>query len=278
MKNKSPIAILLAVYNGDKFLVEQIESIIAQTNKNWVLYIRNDASTDKTGEIIEQYCNLYPEIKEVKDSSGNLGCRGNFFRLLKEIESAYYMFSDADDVWLPNKVALSYERMLEMERNFSDKPIIVHTDCSVVDTNLNMIYPEYWKATHFTPEAFYGYNLLSIRNPVAGAVMTINHKVKDLVFPLANNTILHDRWISMIVAKEQGVFSAIHTPTLLYRQHGNNIYGIDVIKKKSRKQKLIDLYRLNLFVAKKLKGAGYGSFFKYIFYKIIIIIKLRLSK
>ena len=99
------IAILMSTYNGERYLREQIDSLLNQTYKDWKLYIRDDGSTDETISIIESYVNDYPDlIVLLKDDLGNLGSARSFMRILSVVDADYYMFCDQDDVWLPNKV------------------------------------------------------------------------------------------------------------------------------------------------------------------------------
>ena len=103
IENKK-IDILMATYNGEKYLVEQLDSIINQTYRNWNLLIRDDNSTDKTLEIIQNYHKKDKRIKILKDNKGNLGIVRNFEELLKSSESEFIMFSDQDDIWVENKL------------------------------------------------------------------------------------------------------------------------------------------------------------------------------
>lgn len=274
--NDKPIAILLAVYNGEKYLREQVDSILRQTNHDWTLYIRDDGSKDNTINIIKEYVDKYPNIIQVQDNDGNLGCRGNFFRLLEVVESKYYMFSDADDVWFENKVQISYDAIREIDKG-ENLPIIVHTTYSVTDQDLNVKIENYWEATHFVPEKFYSYNLIALANPVGGAEMTFNHYLKTLLFPLADNTLLHDRWIPMVAAKHGGIFKAIHEPVQYYRMHANNLYGVQEAKNAGQGciDKIKRIYRTNKLVADKLVQAGWGSYAKYIVYKLVYMCKRR---
>ena len=126
-----PIAILLAVYNGEKYLSEQIDSILDQTNTSWTLYIRNDGSSDGTQRIIDSYLRRFPDrIVQIDRGGANLGCRGNFFRLMETVEADYYMFSDADDVWLPEKIQRSFSLLKQKEQLYERTLIPNDQDCS----------------------------------------------------------------------------------------------------------------------------------------------------
>src|ERR1700744_365701 len=101
------ISILLSAYNGERFLKDQIESILAQTNKNWILYIRDDGSKDGTIGIVNFYAERYPhQIIKIEDNAGNLKSAGSFMHMLNNVSSEYYMFCDQDDVWLPFKIEI----------------------------------------------------------------------------------------------------------------------------------------------------------------------------
>ena len=145
------IAILLAVYNGEKYLSVQIDSIIAQTSHDWVLYIRDDASTDSTQKIIANYCNEHDNIVVVKDDLGNLGCSENFRQLLRVVDADYYMFSDADDYWLPEKIQVSFDFIRKKEQHYINIPVLVHSDKSIADGDLNILHQSDWRTNRIDP-------------------------------------------------------------------------------------------------------------------------------
>ena len=279
--NTKKIAILLAAYNADKYIAEQIESVLRQTITDWVLYIRNDGSKDHTAKIIADYCNNYPDkIIEIDAGGRNLGCRNNFFRLLEVVDSDYYMFCDADDVWFENKIELSLLRMEELEKDNLNKPLLVHTDSAIYDENLNLVAESFWKTVNINPDRFLSFNQICICCCVGGSTMLFNSNVKKLIFPLANNDLIFDYWIAINVVKH-GIISTIHVPTKKYRQHGSNVCGVtlgedNLITTKLKNWKnLLKRYKHESDV---LKTIGYGSFAKYMFYKLIVIAKIRFYK
>lgn len=106
------VAILMATYNGDKYIEEQIQSIINQTYKNWQLFIRDDGSSDETLKIIKNFTNIDHRIHKITDNLGNLGPCLNFNELIKtHLEYKYIMFADQDDVWLENKIMISVNKI-----------------------------------------------------------------------------------------------------------------------------------------------------------------------
>ena len=132
------IDILLSTYNGERFIKEQIDSILSQTFTDWRLIIRDDFSKDNTPLIIKEYSEKYPEKISILTSEKNLGCKSSFETLLRESKNDYVMFSDQDDIWLPDKVKEAYQMMIEAERDNKGKAIICCTDLIVVNEKLEV--------------------------------------------------------------------------------------------------------------------------------------------
>ena len=109
------ISILLSTYNGEKYLSEQLDSILQQSYQNFIIYIRDDGSNDNTLNIIMYYVHNFPsKIKLVDDKVKHRGAKLSFIWLMSHIESDYYMFCDQDDVWLPNKIELSIDKLSKL--------------------------------------------------------------------------------------------------------------------------------------------------------------------
>ncbi len=218
------IAILMATYNGQKYLKSQIESIISQTYKDWCLYVRDDGSTDKTLNIISEYCNLYTnKIFLFKDSTIHRGAAHSFMWLLEHVNADYYMFSDQDDIWLPNKIQYSLDKMSALECNNPQKAIIVHSDLKVVNSELKEISSSFWDYTHLRniidmPNLFY------TNNAVTGCTMLINNKCKKVSIPY-KNILMHDAWIALKAFHSNGIIYPLNTSEILYRQHSSNVLG-----------------------------------------------------
>ena len=108
MEIKPQVEILMATYNGSKYLSEQLDSIVKQSYTNWHLTISDDKSSDDTIDIIDTYISKYPnKIRRIGSGIHFGNARDHFFWLLKECDSDYVMLSDQDDVWLDNKIELS---------------------------------------------------------------------------------------------------------------------------------------------------------------------------
>lgn len=226
MHNNPTINILLATYNGEKYIEEQIDSVLAQTYKNWNIIVRDDRSTDKTVEILKKYAKKYSnKIRLIQDEDGNLGATHNFTRLLGYAQEDYIMFCDQDDVWLPQKIEITFKKLQGIEKEYGNNfPLLIHTDLKVVDENLDIISDSFWKYQKLNPQKGRSLNRLLIQNVVTGSTMMINKILRDLSMPIPQESVMHDWWIAL-VASSFGKIAYIPIPTVLYRQYGTNVIG-----------------------------------------------------
>jgi glycosyltransferase involved in cell wall biosynthesis len=220
------INILLATYNASEYLTAQINSILLQkTSSNWTLLIRDDYSNNSTINIIHNYQKKSDKICLVNNENKNLGTSLNFSCLLENSESDYIMFCDQDDIWLPNKIEISLNKMLEMEKEYGKQtPILIHTDLKVVDNNLNLINPSFRNYQNLDPNPQNLLPRLLMQNFVTGCTMMINKPLKDLILSIPQEAIMHDWWIALTAASF-GKIAYITEPTVLYRQHQQNTVG-----------------------------------------------------
>lgn len=217
------VSILLATYNSEKYIRAQIDSLINQTYTDWSLVIRDDLSSDGTISILQEYVRQYPDRISFLDNHGeSKRAYLNFVELMRNVESDYYMFCDHDDVWLPNKIELSMARMLEVEQK--DLPVIVHTDMRVVDQNLRTLSESFWHYTKLLPEHT-GFKDLVLCNSVNGCTMLFNRKAREVALPHVEHATMHDMLVTQSVAANDGIISPIYVPTVLYRQHTDNVVG-----------------------------------------------------
>lgn len=237
------VDILLATYNGENYLVEQLESILSQTYSNFRLLISDDCSTDGTRKILEEYKERDSRI-QLFFQGKNLGVIKNFEYLLKKVESKYYMLSDQDDIWKENKIEKSVEKL---ENSESD---LVYTDLEVVDANLNVTYESYWKlkGIYKKIKKYNNFEALYLNNFVTGCTLISKGEYIRDVLPLPDTSkfVLHDYWIALIVS-QKGKISYIEEPLIKYRQHKNNKIGS---RKQSDSLKSIDEIR-ELFIKVK---------------------------
>lgn len=219
----SKVAILMSTYNGERYLAEQLDSIVNQTYRDWTLYIRDDGSKDATREILRAYAKRDPQINYLEAASQqNLGVKKSFFSLLATAEADYYMFSDQDDVWHQDKVEVTLHAMQEKEQAVGKRvPINVFTNLELVDATLAPM--QLMNGATVKDDFFH----LLYRNVVTGCTMMVNEALKQkLKLDQIDVTKLamHDWWIGLVAALfGENVYVA--QPTIKYRQHGDNVAG-----------------------------------------------------
>ena len=130
MKRTAQVAILMATYNGERFLPVQLDSILNQEFEDWVLLVSDDGSTDRTREILLQYQKRYPNKIQILEKEKPTGsAKKNFLFLTHQAKDyPYLMYCDQDDFWKPEKVRLTLEKMKEIENGSAEIPCLVHTD------------------------------------------------------------------------------------------------------------------------------------------------------
>lgn len=220
------IDILLATYNGEKFLIEQIESILAQTFKDWKLLIRDDGSTDETTQIIAQYCTRYPaKIISISDIDRNLGVTRNFERLMEFSTSSYVMFCDQDDIWLPDKIKISLYKLQAMGQQYgSDIPLLVYTDLVVCNEEGTLIANSFWKYQGGDPVLPLDYAKALVQNNATGNTMIFNRSLVNNALPFSSDAVMHDWWLAL-TALYLGKINYLSDQTIMYRQHKSNVSG-----------------------------------------------------
>lgn len=218
------IDILLATYNGERYIKDQLDSLLNQTYKNFRVVVHDDGSNDNTLDIVRDYMlhtNLQIFILEDGVKCG--GAARNFFHLLNYSDAEYVMFCDQDDIWYSNKVELSLKRIIELESVKENIPVVVYTDMMVVDESLSVISDsmhEYQKL-HKSPS----FQELLVRNPVTGCTMLVNRTLLSFFDTPPDDIVMHDWWLALLCKKNGGVLSLIDAPMMLYRQHGGNSVG-----------------------------------------------------
>jgi glycosyltransferase involved in cell wall biosynthesis len=220
------IDVLMATYNGEKFIREQIDSLLAQSFTDWQLLVRDDGSTDKTVDICRRYALAHPHrIRLVEDAFGNQGVVGNFGRLLAVSQSEYVMFCDQDDVWLPEKIELTHGAMKRAESNLGPQtPMAVYTDLKIVDSNLSLVSDSLFRHLRRNPHVNNRLSRLCMATPAYGCTMMINQPLKNICPGFPPGVELWDLWLAMAAAAF-GSLEYLDQPTILYRRHGGSQSG-----------------------------------------------------
>ena len=216
------IDILMATYNGQMYLREQIESILNQTYKNFNLYICDDCSSDNTLNILREYESKDDRVK-VFVNNKNLGSTENFKKLLGLVKNSLYMFSDQDDIWNNDKIEKTYCKLVEENAD------LVFTDLTIVDKEKNVVNESFnikkgYKSKILKTQK--SCRLVHLYNVVTGCTILSKSKYIDKILGFKSNTknILHDHIIPLVVVND-GKAVYLDESTMLYRQHEKNQVG-----------------------------------------------------
>ncbi len=225
MTKQDKVAILMAVYNGEEYLARQIDSILNQTFSDWELYLSDDLSTDRSLAVLSDYQKRFPDKIFVLENGLHYGnARDHFFHLLGQNSGRYVMFSDQDDVWLPDKICLALERMKATEEESGGNiPVLVHTDLKVTDSELHVTAESFLSLMNLDYRRNKLNNLL-VQNIVTGCTVMINRPLIDRVGEPPRHALMHDGWLALIACCF-GRIEFVTTPTILYRQHAANQVG-----------------------------------------------------
>lgn len=220
--------ILLATFNGAAYLPKMLESIRRQTCGDWRLFVRDDCSTDDTLDIVRQAAVADGRISLSADDRGRLGAVGNFGRLLELAQAqgpTTVSCADQDDVWLPHKLECELRELRRLTAaHGAGTPLLVHSDLRVVDAELRPLRRSLHQAVHVDPLARDPLAALCVTNFVTGCTAMFNRALLNVVAPLPAAARMHDWWIALCAAA-LGRIGYLAEPTVLYRQHGDNVVG-----------------------------------------------------
>ena len=234
------VDVIVATYNGEKYLAEQLDSILGQTYKDIRIIVRDDGSTDQTMDILDRYQKQYPDkIVIVQDEVQCHSSRSNFMQALCYSNSEYVMFSDQDDYWLPEKIARTLSQMKKLEAESpKGTPLLVFCSYIPVDHDLKKISDQ----KSGRQEARYQLALsnLLVQNYVHGCLMMINRALAEIMGNYEERILMHDWWAALLAAG-CGKIAHFDEELMLYRQHGNNVVGsVNVKSFRYRIEKLRD--------------------------------------
>ncbi len=254
------VDVLLATYNGAKYLPAQLDSLLAQTHQNFRLLVSDDGSSDATMAILETYrARFGARLVLVPNAQRGMGVVRNFENLmaasLHDGVAAWVAFSDQDDVWLPLKIELCLQEIMRMEQEGgAGLPCLVHSDLTVVDEHLNVISESFARYQRMDPWQCSPLSLLSV-NQVTGCTMMVNRTLLQMALPLPHETIMHDWWCGLVSGSGRRRF--VSTPLILYRQHGANQVGA---KDRSLKTRLFRLLTNGLGIVRRVRALGLATY------------------
>lgn len=221
MKN---ICVLLSTYNGEKFLGEQLDSLLTQdlesVDYSLKIFVRDDGSKDKTCDILQEYCQKYPNIFSVVCGE-NLGFAKSFSYLIKNAPDAdFYALCDQDDVWLPSKLKNGILALEKRGREFA--PNLYATNTKVVNAQLKETHKD---TKPFLKEDCSHFKESIILSNIAGCTMIFNNALRDLYRRIPSENIWAHDYTLGVLANCFGNMIYDENPQILYRQHGNNVFG-----------------------------------------------------
>ncbi len=219
------IDIVLATYNGHRFLPELMKSLLEQKEANTRILIRDDCSIDSTCDLLKEYAEEFPNRLSLQSSMRpGEGASANFGRLLLSTDASYILLCDQDDVWDLDKVNISLQCIQNLEAEFGkDMPILVHTDLRVVDRNLTIISESFFQFQNLDKHAK-SFKELLVQNMVTGCTVIVNRALLSKALPVPVDAIMHDWWLALVAAAF-GKIGFIDRATISYRQHSNNTVG-----------------------------------------------------
>lgn len=270
------VTVLLSTYNGERYLVEQLQSLVDQKGVEVELLVRDDGSKDSTTAILDEW-----QSKKLLSwyKSGNLGPGKSFMHLLQTASpGSYYAFCDQDDVWLPEKLRLTMDKMREVELANPGKPVIVHTDMYVVDEKLNVVHDSFWHSSGLRPDVLRTFPYLCTCNSVNGCTILMNSVARELILEkyVEHDVIIHDVISALTVAYYGGIIDYIEVPTVLYRQHSANVVGAMAYSKwqtiGNRLSNIGKVVAQNIKLFKDVNKIGKITVFTYLCHKIKYIL------
>lgn len=218
MDNKC-VVILMATYNGGSYLSQQLDSILAQTHKNWKLLVRDDCSTDNTIKILKKYQEQDKRITILDNKGINLKTIGNFFELIQcAPDSDYYALCDQDDYWYPDKLKRA---ILCLENKFNDNsiPLLYCSAKEIADEHLNVREISVISKPKLTWQS------ALVENICTGCTCVFNSALRQkAVLYTPKKCIMHDWWLYLLAV---GMGKAYYDKQsyIKYRQHNNNVCG-----------------------------------------------------
>lgn len=245
------VLVLLSTYNGEKYLKEQLDSILNQTiEKDMDILIRDDGSSDGTRMILEKYCTTYSNIKVMEEE--NVGVKKSFFSLIALAEKyEYYAFADQDDYWKSEKLEVAIKK-IEQENNI-DIPVVYFSKLTFVNEYLEEIQEG------INPNEKFDFGNILIKNNANGCTMVFNYSAMKLMKKSIEKKVnyenipLHDHWLYMAVLAVGGKVVFDENSYILYRQHNANQVGMDKgILDKIKKYSLFNGYGIRYRQAEEL--------------------------
>lgn len=216
------VHIVLATYNGERFLREQMDSVLAQTYENITVEVCDDSSTDGTAAIVREY-EAQDERVKLHLNPYNLGYVKNFLEGVKRCTAPYVMLCDQDDIWQKDKVEKTLLAMQQAEKKRTGKPVLVFTDAVNFDSETGEELGFFHETSHLDVKKVDTAHLF-MENKCIGCTMMMNRVILPYLEELPEEIRVHDWWLALICS-HFGTIEYVPQATLRYRQHEENQIG-----------------------------------------------------
>lgn len=218
------VSIILATYNGEKYLQQQLDSILKQDYPNIEIIVTDDCSSDTTFRVLQEYASKYACIR-IYSNENNLGINKNFEKGLLLARGEYIAISDQDDIWKEEKISTLVKELENHTMIYHDSELIDPDGLSLNKKLSNLdIFTSFNNCLQFT-----------IANRVPGHAMLFKKTLIAQCIPFPEN-IFYDHWLAFVATFNTKIKFTNHV-LVLYRQHENNLSGSKVKSRKNRKKK-----------------------------------------
>lgn len=223
------ILVLMSTYNGEKYLREQIDSILRQVGCEVSLLVRDDGSTDGTHEILNEY-KINGKLSWYFESR-NLGAGFSFLSLLKNSpDFKYYAFADQDDIWDHYKLKVAIQQI-----GVSTLPTIYFSNALLVDSDSRSLETNVYKKVQSTK-----FETVVCGGNILGCTMVFNEQLANIIksHGLPYSIVMHDYFLAVLCLAVGGEILYDHKCYMKYRQHSNNVVGVEADKLNALRAKL----------------------------------------
>ena len=256
-------AVLLTAFNGAGHLPDLLDSLLAQEDPDFSVLMQDDGSADRTPDLLREIAGRDPRFTFGAEQGKHLGAAGNFLSLIRQADADYCLLCDQDDIWEPEKISLLKQKIRDLESQYgSGTPLLVHSDCSLIDPSGEKTGDSFFRHQGWDPNALSLPRLL-VQNNVTGCTLIMNRPLRELIasHAKAKDLFMHD-WFIALTAAAFGRIAFVDRPLTRYRQHGGNaigasskpllLRGLDALKHRKETKRRILLTYTHTKVFRKL--------------------------
>lgn len=225
MSENPLVHIVLASYNGEKYLSQQLDSIVAQDYENWIVEVCDDGSSDSTLAIVREYMERDRRIT-LHQNEHNLGYVKNFMEGIRRSSADYIMLCDQDDIWFPDKISKTWEKAQEAQKQQTggaEAPVLVYSDAINFDSESGEDRGRFHEMGRLNTKKVDTARLF-MENKCIGCTIMVTGAIRSYLRELPEEIRVHDWWLALICS-HFGKICYLDEPLLRYRQHAGNMIG-----------------------------------------------------